>query len=96
MNEHKLVVRISLVIVIAILLLFAWAGFNSASAFGSNRSWFDTTYAFDWAMIGMPDGTVVSGEVQSWLDWEDSDAVQVKINGEVYYTHLSNVVLKAR
>ena len=96
MNEHKTVIRVAAVIVVSILVLIALSAFSTANAFGSNRSWFDTTYAFDWAQISMPDGSVVSGEVQSWQEYENSDAIQVKINGEVYYTHLSNVVLKAR
>lgn len=62
-----------------------------------NATWFDTTYHFDKAWIYMPDGSVVIGEVESWKDWEDSDAVQVRIKkGGTYYTHLSNVVLMAK
>lgn len=53
----------------------------------------DTTWNFDRAVISMQDGTVVSGEVDSWLDFENSDAVQINIDGVTYYTHLSNVVL---
>ena len=41
----------------------------------------------------MPDGSVVSGKVSSWKDYDDSDAVQLVIDGKTYYTHLSNVVL---
>lgn len=96
MNEHKIVLRIALFIVITALILIAWSALSTANAFGSNRAWFDMTYDFDWAVISMPDGSAVQGTVESWLDWENSDAIQVKINGEVYYTHLSNVVLKAR
>ncbi len=60
---------------------------------GCNMSVIDTTYSFDEAMIAMPDGTVVQGKVESWKDYEDSDAIQVKIDGKVYYTFLDNVVL---
>jgi len=82
-----------------LLALFILAGtlmfITKAEAY--NATWFDTTYRFDKAWIYMPDGSVVIGEVESWKDWEDSDAVQVKIkNGGTYYTHLSNVVLMAK
>ena len=60
---------------------------------GCNMSVIDTTYSFDKAMICMPDGTVVQGRVESWRDYEDSDAIQVEIDGKVYYTFLNNVVL---
>lgn len=82
-----------------LLALFILAGtlmfITKAEAY--NATWFDTTYHFDKAWIYMPDGSVVIGEVESWKDWEDSDAIQVKIkNGGTYYTHLSNVVLMAK
>lgn len=60
---------------------------------GCNQQMFDTTYRFESAQVLMPDGTVVSGKCTSWKDYEDSDAVQVVIDGKTYYTHLSNVVL---
>lgn len=58
-----------------------------------NQQLFDTTYSFENAQIKMPDGSVVSGKVSSWKDYDDSDAVQLVIDGKTYYTHLSNVVL---
>lgn len=61
----------------------------------SNMQIMDTTYKFDRAIISMPDGNTVKGDVQGWKDWDDSDMVQVKINGRTYYTHGSNVVLIA-
>ena len=60
---------------------------------GCNRSVFDTTYSFDYAIIGLPDGEFIEGEVQSWLDFEDGDQIQVKIDGVTYLTHITNVVL---
>lgn len=58
-----------------------------------NRDIFDTHYTFTRAMIAMPDGSVVEGEVESWRDYEDGDQLQVTINGVTYLTHASNVVL---
>ncbi len=60
---------------------------------GCNTQLIDTTYKFDEAIIKLPDGTVVSGKVESWKDYSDSDAIQIKINGTTYYTFLGNVVL---
>lgn len=60
---------------------------------GCNRQIIDMTYNFDKAMVYLPDGTVVSGEVQSWKDFDDGDQIQVKINGVTYSTHSSNVVM---
>lgn len=65
-----------------------------ATLTGCNRTIIDTTWNFDYAIINLPTGEIVEGEVSSWKDWEDSDAVQVTFtDGAVYYTHLNNVVL---
>lgn len=60
---------------------------------GCNRAVFDTHFAFDDAMVALPDGTVIKGQVSSWNDYEDGDQLQVTINGVTYLTHASNVVL---
>lgn len=59
----------------------------------TNRSWGDFTYSFEEAIIRLPNGNIVEGRVDSWLDFEDGDQIQVKINGQTYLTHISNVVL---
>lgn len=55
----------------------------------------DTTYTFDRAIISLPNGEIVEGEVQSWRDFEDGDQIQVKINDKQYLVHSSNVVMIA-
>lgn len=65
---------------------------RGAKAWG-NRSWFDTTYTFERAVISLPDGLRIEGEVEQWMDYENSDMIQVVINDTVYLTHSSNVVL---
>ena len=53
----------------------------------------DTTYKFDRAIIELRNGTIVEGKVQSWTDFEDSDQIQVKIDGVTYLVHSSNIDL---
>lgn len=60
-----------------------------------NKQFFDTTYTFDKAIISLPDGSIVSGKVQSWTDYEDGDQIQVKIGDTTYLVHSSNIVLIA-
>ena len=57
------------------------------------RQLIDTTYSFDRAIIQLPDGEIIEGKVSSWLDFEDSDQIQVKINGKTYLVHSENCVL---
>ena len=65
---------------------------GSISACG-NKSVFDTTYTFNRAIVKLADGTIVDGRVQSWTDYEDGDQIQVKINGNTYLVHSSNITL---
>lgn len=58
-----------------------------------NYNVIDTTWRFNEAQILMPDGSVVQGKVESWKDYEDGDQLQVKIEGVIYLTHATNVVL---
>ena len=60
---------------------------------GCNKQIFDTTYSFDKAIISLPNGEVVEGKVDSWIDYEDGDQIQVKINGTTYLVHSSDIVL---
>lgn len=58
-----------------------------------NKQMFDLTYTFDTAIVSLPDGSVVKGDVQSWTDFEDGDQIQVVIDGKTYLVHSSNVAL---
>ena len=58
-----------------------------------NMQMVDTKYNFDKAIISLPNGKVVEGAVESWKDYENSDQIQVKIDGVTYYCHHSDVVL---
>ena len=76
-------IALALVLVIATLLL----------ASCGNKDYFDTVYTYHEAVIAMPDGTVVSGEVQNWRGYGNGDQIQVKIDGITYLVHSSDIVL---
>lgn len=61
---------------------------------GCNRQIIDTTYNYTKAIVSLPDGTLVSGKVDSWKDY-DGDQIQVKIDGVTYLVHSVNAVLIA-
>lgn len=58
-----------------------------------NKTIIDLTYAYDTAIIRLPNGEIVQGKVESWTDYADGDQVQVKVNGKVYLVHSANVAL---
>ena len=76
---------------IALALLLVIAALLLASC--GNKDYFDTVRTYHEAVIAMPDGTVVSGEVQNWCDYEDGDQIQVKIDNITYLVHSSDIVL---
>lgn len=63
---------------------------------GYNKQLVDLDYKFNYAIIFLPDGSTIGGKVSSWNDYEESDMIQVKIDGVTYLTHSSNVILEAR
>lgn len=58
-----------------------------------NRKVFDTVWSYEYAIITLPTGEIIEGKVESWSDYEDSDMIQIKIDGMNYFTHSSNVVM---
>ncbi|MBR6028735.1 MAG: hypothetical protein IKP40_06545 [Clostridia bacterium] len=77
------------IILVAILAISAiwW------DATHGNRQLVDNNYRYDRAIIRLPNGEIIEGKVNSWLDYADSDVVQVKVDGKTYLTHYSNVCL---
>ena len=64
---------------------------------GCNKQIVDTTFSFNYGTVYSPSGDIIAqGKVQSWADFEDGDQLQVKIDGIMYLTHSSNVVLESR
>ena len=76
---------IVVIILIIALMIFAMVGCNYQMV--------DLTYSFERAVMSLPNGEVIEGEVDSWMDYENSDQIQIVIDGVTYLTHISNVVL---
>lgn len=75
-------------ILCAVLLLTTM--FSLASC---NRGMTDFNYKFDYAYVYCGNNLIAEGTVEKWWDYENSDMVQVKIDGKVYLTHSANVIL---
>ncbi len=81
------------IVLIVILALLIAAFLIWWEATHGNRRLIDTKNRFDYAVIGLPNGEVVEGKVSSWLDYADSDVVQLTIDGKTYLTSYVNVCL---
>lgn len=59
-----------------------------------NKQIFDTTYAFDYALVQFPDGTCEKIEIKSWTDYEDGEQIQITSkDGKTYLVNSVNCVL---
>lgn len=76
-----------------IIALIAIAVIVAVTLSGCNRQVIDTTWSYNKVIINRQDGSVIEGKLDGWLDFENSDMVQVKIGNTTYYTHSSNVIL---
>lgn len=77
--------RVALIIFLAIILISCTGCYN--------KQFVDMTYHYDRAIIYLPNGEIVEGRVNSWMDFEDGDSIQIKIDGKTYLTHICNVCL---
>lgn len=50
---------------------------------------------FTYAYVVLDGQEIAHGAITQWRDYENSDVVQVLVNGKYYLTHYSNVVLIA-
>lgn len=79
----------------ALALGFMLATAIPVEAQAYNRSWFDTVYNFERAVVMRGDGEE-HVNVKSWCDYEGSDMIQITLDtGETYLTHSSNIILIA-
>ena len=82
-----------LTVILIVLIAFITIGVVLVGLTSCNKQIFDTTYSFDKAIIELPNGDVIEGEVKSWTDYDDGDQIQVNIDGTTYLVHSSNVTL---
>ena len=80
--------RVALIIFLAMILISCAGCHNMQSV--------DMACHYDRAIIYLPNGEIVEGRVSSWTSWTsfgDGGAVQIKIDGKTYLTHVCNVCL---
>lgn len=85
MNLMKMIIKKILACMVAIFAVILTAC--------GNMQMIDTTWNYNKAVISLPDGTIVEGNVESWKDYADGDQIQVKIDGVTYLVHSGDVVL---
>ncbi len=82
--------------IVIIALIIALCLTLTACQIGNRKIGFDTTQTFRWAIIQMGNGELIEGPVDSWRDFDESDAIQITINGVTYLTHYANAILATK
>lgn len=81
------------VLCVLLALLLVIATLCACAPIEGGRQVGDLTYTFEYAYVALPNGETVEGKPTSWIDYENSDTIQVVIDGKTYLTHYTNVVL---
>ena len=80
-------------IILIIILLIAIATLSGCTL-GNRELGIDTKQSFDEAYIYTLDGKLaVHGLIHTWRDFDESDVIQITIDGKTYLTHYMNVLL---
>ena len=81
------------IVVIAVIMLFVLSGCEEKT--GNRIVAGSDVQTFNYAYVYLDGNKIAEGGVMQWRDYDDSDVVQVLMNGKYYLTHYSNVILVA-
>lgn len=90
MNKNRRA-AILIITVVATLLVIGIIGALFTGC--GNKNVFDKTWSFERAIIFLPNGEKIEGEVSSWDEFDGSDMIQITVDGKTYLTHSSNVIM---
>ena len=81
------------ILAVAILLVTLCFCLTGCMTIGNRQVGLDLTQSFTWAIVELGNGELIEGKVTSWRDFDESDVVQLTMNGVTYLTHYSKVIL---
>ena len=90
--------KVKIVFVIILLIVCAFCLSSCSENYyktGNRITGGKDVQTFTYAYIVLDGQEIARGSITQWRDYENSDVVQVLINGKFYLTHYSNVVLIA-
>ena len=84
-----------IVVVMLVAILFTLCACSATPMKGNRVVAGKDVQTFTYAYIRLGDKDVVEGYITQWRDYDNSDTVQIMINGKYYLTHYSCVVMVA-
>ena len=84
-------------VVMVLVLVILMVGMTACGSYnvGNRTVAGKDVQTFTYAYIRLGDKDIVQGYITQWRDYEDSDVVQLLIDGKYYLTHYSCVVMIA-
>ncbi len=89
----KRLLNIALIVLIMIVLALALSGCQQQV--GNRITYGKDVQTFNYAYIYLGNNLIKEGYVTQWRDYDDSDTIQIMIDGKYYLTHYSCVVMIA-
>jgi len=83
-----------LLVLVLVAMALAMTACDTATT-GNRAVWGKDVQTFTYAYIRLGDKDIVEGYITQWRDYDDSDVVQIMIDGKYYLTHYSCVVMIA-
>lgn len=92
MNKWKIGALILILMIIVIALTSCDGSYYKT---GNRITGGKDVQTFTYVYIVLDGQEIAKGAITQWRDYENSDVVQVLVNGKYYLTHYSNVVMIA-
>ena len=93
MRKHwKVIVLIAVLLTATIVLSSCSENYHKS---GNRITGGKDVQTFTYAYVVLDGQEIVKGAITQWRDYDNSDVVQVLVNGKYYLTHYSNVVMIA-
>ena len=83
------------IVVALIIMVLVLTGCEEAHKTGNRITGGKDVQTFTYCYVVLDGQEITRGSITQWRDYDNSDVVQVLVNGKYYLTHYSNVVLIA-
>lgn len=83
------------IVVALIIMVLVLVGCENAHKTGNRITGGKDVQTFTYCYVVLDGQEITRGAITQWRDYDNSDVVQVLVDGKFYLTHYSNVVLIA-
>lgn len=94
MKKHAYT-KVAVLIVMLVVCLCLFCGCEDRHKTGNRITGGKDVQTFTYAYVVLDGQEIAKGAITQWRDYDNSDVVQVLVNGKFYLTHYANVVLIA-